>query len=208
VAGALAVDALYGGTLSKHDLIACALEGERAASGAAHADNVAPSVLGGIVLIRSYHPLDIISLPVPETLRVVVVHPHCEVVTAEARKLVTARRFEIAEAVANLGNVAALVTALHRGDLALLGRSIHDALVEPIRAPLVPGFETVKRAALDAGACGCSLSGSGPSVFAFADSDGAAQCIGAAMQRAFRVQAHLESDLYAGPVNTRGAMVL
>lgn len=208
VAGALAVDALFGRILSPHDVIACALEGERVASGSAHADNVAPSVLGGIVLVRSYQPLDLVSLPVPDALRVVVVHPHCEVVTAEARKLVSERRFEIGQVVANLGNVAALVTALDRGDFALLGRSVRDALVEPLRAPLVPGFETVRRAAIEAGACGCSLSGSGPSIFAFADSDAAALRIGSAMQSAFKSAASLDSDLYAGPVNTRGATVL
>jgi homoserine kinase len=208
VAGALAASAAYGSTLSKQELIACALEGERAASGAAHADNVAPSALGGIVLIRSYQPLDLISLPVPAALRVVVVHPHCEVVTAEARKLVSAHRFDIRQVVANLGNVASLVDALYRGDLDQLGRSISDALVEPLRAPLVPGFDAVKQAALDAGARGCSLSGSGPSVFAFAESDTAATRIGEAMRAAFRSQAHLDSDVYVGPVNRQGATVL
>ncbi len=208
VAGALAAIAAHGATLSKHDLIACALEGERAAAGAAHADNVAPGVMGGIVLIRSYQPLDLISLPVPAALRVVVVHPHCEVVTAEARKLVSAHRFDIRQVITNLGNVAALVDALHRGTLDQLGRSIADALVEPLRAPLVPGFDAVKQAASDAGARGCSLSGSGPSVFAFAESETDAARIGAAMRAAFQSAAHLDSDVYLGPVNTHGARVL
>ena len=140
VGGAVAVNALFGGVLSTDDLVACALRGEAAASGTAHADNVAPSVLGGIVLIRASDPLDLIRLPVPDALRVVLVHPHVQVLTAEARRLVAERRFTIGQAVANLGNVAALVTALHSGDLALLGRSIQDALVEPVRAPLVPAF--------------------------------------------------------------------
>jgi homoserine kinase len=208
VAGALAASAAHGATLSKQDLIRCALEGERAASGAAHADNVAPSVLGGIVLVRSYRPLDLIALPVPAALRIVVVHPHCEVVTADARKLVSAHRFDIRQVVANLGNVAALVDALHRGNLDQLGRCISDALVEPLRAPLVPGFDTVKQAALGAGAHGCSLSGSGPSVFAFATSDAAAARIGDAMRAAFQAEGHLDSEVYTGPVNRQGATVL
>ena len=124
--------------------------------------------------------------------------------TAEARRRVAERSFTIGQAVANLGNVAALVTALHRGDLALLGRSIQDALVEPIRAPLVPAFAGVKRAALDAGALGCSISGSGPSVLAFAGSDAAADAVAGAMQAAFAA-AGLESDRYVGPVNRSGA---
>ena len=174
VAGAAAVGALFGDTLPKEALVGCALRGEAAASGAPHADNVAPCVLGGIVLIRGNDPLDLIRLPVPDALRIVLVHPHVEVLTAEARRLVARHRFGIGQAVANLGNIAALVHALHTGDLELFGRSISDALVEPIRAPLVPGFAEVRQAALDAGALGCSISGSGPSLFAFAGSSSAA----------------------------------
>ena len=207
VAGAVAVNALFGNALGSDDLVACALRGEAAASGTAHADNVAPCVLGGIVLIRSSNPLDLIALPVPDALRVVLVHPHAEVLTAEARRLVAERRFSIDQAVANLGNVAALVAALHQGDLALLGRSISDALVEPIRAPLVPAFAEVKQAALDAGALGCSISGSGPSVLAFVDSDAAAGTVATAMERAFAA-AGVTSDRYVGPVNTAGACVV
>lgn len=207
VAGAVAVNALFGGALAADDLVACALRGEAAASGTAHADNVAPCVLGGIVLIRASNPLDLIPLPVPDALRVVLVHPHAEVLTAEARQLVAEKRFTIGQAVSNLGNVAALVAALHRSDLALLGRSIGDALVEPVRAPLVPAFAEVKEAALDAGALGCSISGSGPSVLAFADSDAAADGVAAAMERAF-ASAGVSSDRYVGPVNAAGARVV
>ena len=207
VAGAMAVNELYGGGLSRHTLVECALEGEEAASGTTHADNVAPSLLGGIVLVRSCTPLDLVSLPVPDALRIVVIHPHTQVQTSMARRRLAECRFEISEAVTNLGNIAALVSALHTGDLNLLGRSIHDALVEPIRAPFVPAFSIVKDAALAAGALGCSISGSGPSVFAFADDDGRATGVADAMQGAFR-QSGLESDRYVGPVNTTGARVL
>ena len=205
VGGALAVSELLGNVFDRDELIACALEGERAVSGGGHADNVAACVAGGIVLIRSYTPLELLSLPVPDALRVVVVHPHVSVATAEARRLVTERRFEIAQAVANLGQLGALVTALHRGDLELLGRAISDDLVEPIRAPLVPGFADVKQTALEAGALGCSLSGSGPSVFAFASSDDQAASLAACMAARFREGAGLDSDTYVGTVNARGA---
>mgnify|MGYP000524755800 CR=1 FL=1 len=205
VGGVLAVSELLGGVFDRNELIACALEGERAVSGGVHADNVAPCVAGGIVLIRSYTPMELLSLPVPDALRVAVVHPHVSVVTAEARRLVTEHRFAIAQVVANLGQLGALVTALHRGDLELFGRAISDDLVEPIRASLVPGFAEVKQTALEAGALGCSLSGSGPSVFAFASSDDQAAGLAVCMAARFREVAGLQSDTYVGRVNTRGA---
>ena len=205
VGGALAVAELLGGAFDRDELIMCALEGERAVSGSVHADNVAPCVAGGITLIRSYSPMELLSLPVPDGLRIAVVHPHTAVVTAEARRLVAERSFKITQAVANLGQLGALVTALHRSDLELFGRSISDALVEPVRAPLVPGFSAVKQVALEAGALGCSLSGSGPSVFAFARSDEQAEDLADRMATRFRDAAGLESDSYVGKVNMRGA---
>ncbi len=206
-AGAVAANELLGRPLAPCEVVTSAMEGERAASGTPHADNVAPSVLGGVVLIRSYDPFEVVSLPVPSSLHICVVHPHCKVSTAEARRLVKERRYSLEEIVPNLGNVAALVAALGTGDLALLGRSIQDRLVEPIRAHLIPGFGAVKDAALGAGGLGCSIAGSGPSVFAFAgDADSAAR-IGAAMQAAFK-SAGLLSDVFAGKVSADGARVL
>ena len=207
-AAAFAVNELLGRPLSQRDVVLSAMEGERAASGSSHADNVAPSVMGGIVLVRSYEPFEVVSLPVPADLHVVVVHPHCNVSTAEARKLLKGRSYPINDVVTNLGNVAALVAALAAGDLTLLGRSIEDRLVEPLRAPLIPGFGRVKQAALRAGALGCSIAGSGPSVFAFAGDAGVAGEIGAEMQAAFRSAADLDSDLYSGTVNKEGARIL
>jgi homoserine kinase len=207
-AGAVAVNELFGRPLTQRDVVLSAMEGERAASGAAHADNVAPSVLGGIVLIRSYDPLEIVSLPVPDKLHVAVVHPRHKVSTAQARQFVRDQRYSIHDVVPNLGNVAALVAALGSGDLALLGRSIQDRLVEPIRAPLIPGFAQVKKAALATGALGCSIAGSGPSVFAFAPSHEAASRVGREMQEAFRSAAQLTSELFVSQVNRKGACAL
>jgi homoserine kinase len=206
-AGAVATNELLGRPLDQREVLLSAMEGERAASGTPHADNVAPSVLGGIVLVRSYEPFEILSLPVPPDLRVVVVHPHCEVSTAEARRLVKDRTYALDKIVPNLGNIAALVLALCRNDLALLGRSIDDKLIEPLRATLIPGFSAVKDAALSAGALGCSIAGSGPSMFAVASDDAMAQRIGAAMQSAFK-PAGLASDVYAGAVSPAGARVV
>ena len=207
-AGAVAVNELLGRPLSQRDVVSSAMEGERAASGTPHADNVAPSVMGGIVLVRSYQPFDVIALPLPENLHISVVHPHCEVSTAEARRLVKGRTYSLDDIVPNLGNIAAFVAALGRGDLELLGRCVEDRLVEPLRAQLIPGFDAVKNGALQAGGLGCSIAGSGPSVFAFADSVSASQKIGAAMQAAFQSAAGLESDLFAGKVTSAGARVI
>jgi homoserine kinase len=184
------------------------MEGERAASGTPHADNVAPSVLGGIVLVRSYQPFEVVSLPVPAALRVAVVHPHHKVSTAEARRLVKGRTYPLDAVVPNLGNIAAFVAALCSDDLPLLGRSIQDRLVEPLRATLIPGFEAVRDAALRAGALGCSIAGSGPSMFAFASDDDSAHRIASAMRAAFKSAAGLDSDLFAGPIRPSGAQVV
>jgi homoserine kinase len=205
--GAVAANEVLGAPLSPSELLLSAMEGERAASGTPHADNVAPSVLGGIVLVRSYHPFEVVSLPTPEALRVAVVHPHCHVSTADARRLLKDRAFGLDAIVPNLGNVAALVTALCTGDLDLLGRSIEDRLVEPLRATLIPAFDVVKTAALQAGALGCSIAGSGPSIFAFAAHDESAERIGSAMRAAFR-SAGLESDVWSGKVSAQGARVV
>ena len=207
-AGAMAANEILGRPLSPRDVVLSAMEGECAASGTPHADNVAPSVLGGFVLVRSYDPFELVQLPVPDGLRVAVVHPHCQVSTAEARRLVKERTYGLDVIVPNTGSVAALVAALYRGDLPLLGRSIDDRIIEPLRATLIPGFAAVKQAAFDAGALGCSIAGSGPSVFAFAGDDQAAQRIGVAMQAAFSADARLDSDLFWGKVSTEGARVV
>jgi len=203
VAGAFAVNELLGRPFTRLDLLPCALEGERAASGATHADNVAPSLLGGAVLVRSYDPLEIVQLPTPPGLVIVVVRPDCSVRTASARAIIHDCRFTISEVVANLGNLGALVAALYSGDLRLLGRAIEDRLVEPRRVHLVPGFAEVRAAALAAGALGCSMSGAGPSVFAAAEG-GAAHAVAAAMRRAF-AGAGVESEAFVGGVNGEGA---
>ena len=205
--GAVAANELLGAPLSRSELLLSAMQGERAASGTAHADNVAPSVLGGIVLIRSYQPFEVVALPTPEVLRVAVVHPHCLVSTADARRLLKGRTFGLDAIVPNLGNIGSLVTALCTGDLDLLGRSLEDRLVEPLRATLIPGFDAVKSAALHAGALGCSIAGSGPSIFAFAASDGSAERIGLAMRAAFTA-AGVESDVWSGKISAQGARVV
>jgi len=207
-AGAFAANELLGRPFSPDELVPHGITGERAACGSAHADNVAPSILGGFVLIRSYQPLDLVRLPVPDGLFVAIVHPRCRVSTRQARGLVRNRSFGIQDIVSNTGNVAALVAALFQSDLPLLGRCIDDRLIEPIRAALIPGFADVKRAAMDGGALGCSISGSGPTVFALADSEPAAARAASAMREAFRQTAHIDADAWIGNVAALGARVV
>jgi len=207
-AGAVAANDALGRPLGVEVLVACAMAGERASCGAAHADNVAPAILGGIVLIRSYDPIDLVRLPVPDGLFVVVVHPRCAVSTAAARARLAGRTFALPDIVSNAGNLGAFVAALHQGDLALLGRSIDDRIVEPLRAAMIPSYADVRSAARDAGALACALSGSGPSMFALCDSDAAAARTALAMRRAFKERASLGSEAWVGPVNREGAHVL
>jgi homoserine kinase len=206
VAGAVAANLLAGSPLSPRELLPFTMEAERAACGSAHADNVAPALLGGFVLVRSYEPLDVVRLPVPPGLSCAVVHPHAELRTEDARRILK-KEIRLADAIRQWGNLAALVAALFNGDLQLLGRSLQDVVAEPARSLLIPGFAEVKAAALAAGALGCSISGSGPSVFALCATTEISAACGAAMTEAFR-QAGLPSDLFLSTVNAKGPVVI
>ena len=207
VAAALAVNALLARPLARQELLRFALEGERFACGAMHADNVAPSLLGGAQLIRSYAPLDVVRLPVHHSLIWIVVHPHVVVLTKRARALLP-RRVLLRSAVRQWGNVAGLILGLTTGDEQLLRRSVEDVIVEPVRARLLVGFSEVKHAALKAGALGCSISGSGPSVFAIASSPQKAKAIGRSMTRAFKKAAGAECDVFVSRTNEEGARIV
>jgi len=206
VAAVTGANLLAGSPLSREQLLPFTLLSEEAACGSAHADNTAPALLGGFVLVRSYDPLDVVRLPVPEGLACAVVHPHTEVRTEDARRILH-KEIRLALAIRQWGNLAALVAALYRGDLELLGRSLQDVVAEPVRSVLIPGFDAVKAAALAAGALGCSISGSGPSLFALCADLAAAARAGEAMKSAFE-QAGLAADLFLSRVNPDGPAVL
>ena len=178
VAGAVAANHLARAKLSAAELLECALEAESQVAGR-HADNIAPSLLGGLVLVRSMAPMDVIRLPVPASLRVVLVHPDQQLRTREARGVLphtVPRDLALAQA----ANIAAMVAGACLGDLALLGRGLDDQIAEPARAHLLPGFLEAKAAAHAAGALGCSISGAGPTVFALVDSE---ECGGQVAER-------------------------
>ncbi len=182
-AGAGAANALLDTPLPSIKLIEAALEAETVVAGR-HLDNVAPSIVGGLVLIRSMDPLDLVSIPVPTGLHVVLVRPEMPLRTADGRRVLP-RVVPLATTIHQTAQVGAIVAAATSGDLALFGRAIDDRLAEPARAPLLPGFAEAKRAALDAGALGCSISGSGPTAFALADSEVVAGRVGEAMRQAY-----------------------
>ncbi len=206
VAAVVAANALLGSPLSREALLPFAMEGELVACGAAHADNVAPALLGGFVLIRSYKPLDVIHLATPSAPWVTVISPQLELKTQDARKVLK-RSVSLESAISQWGNVAALVAGIYHNDVALMGRALEDKIVEPERAQLIPGYTTAKAAALTAGAAGCSISGSGPSLFALSQSESIATAVGTAMVQAF-ANLGIASKPYVSQINSAGAPIV
>jgi homoserine kinase len=206
-AAVVAVDALFELHAPIGTLVACALEGERLGAGSAHADNIAPALCGGFVLVRCPSPPDIIRLPVPAGLTAVVVHPDLEIETAKARALL-GETVPLADAIRQWANLGALVDGLHRGDFGQMARSLEDTIAEPRRASLVPGLAAIKRAAVDAGALGCSLSGSGPSLFALCRCTEDAEQVASAMTAAVRAEIGGEPQTYVSSIAPQGARVI
>ncbi len=208
VAAVVAVNALFGDPLRRAELLPFAVAGEQVSCGRgpAHLDNVAPSLLGGFLLIRSASPPDIVPLPTPPTLSCALVHPELEVLTSEARRILP-QVVPLGDAVTQWGNVAGLVAGLLLGDFALIGRSLEDVIVEPARAPLIPGFAEVRRAAMEAGALGCGISGACPTLFALGDSLDGARRAGEAMHEAFAARG-MASDVYVSGINREGARAI
>ena len=206
-AAVVAVNALVGGNASMDQLVAAALIGEGLGAGGAHPDNIAPAICGGFVLVRHPHPPDIVRLPVPKGLTCVVIHPDLEVETARARALL-GTTVSLKDAVKQWANLGALVHALHTSDFDLLARSLEDSIAEPRRAPLVPGLASIKKAAIDAGALGSSLSGSGPSIFALCRDRATADRVASAMTAAVAAAIGGESQVYVSSISSRGARVI
>ena len=206
VAGVFALNELLDAPLSRQELLPFAMEGERIACGSAHADNVAPALLGGFVVIRSYHPLDVFSVPVPVGLHCTLVHPDIEVNTKDARYILR-NEVSLKNAISQMGNVAGLITGLVLSDFDLISRSMVDVIIEPVRAILIPEFNVVKQAAISAGALGCSISGAGPSIFALSKSKAEAEIVGDAMQQAF-ASAGIDSLIHVSGINVQGPKLL
>lgn len=184
VAGAAAANALLDAPLEAMAVLEAAFAAESVVAGR-HLDNVAPAVLGGVVLIRSMAPVDLVAIPVPRELRIVLALPDMQLRTRESRAVLPAQ-VDRGTALYQAAQVAAIVAACASGDLELLGRAIDDRIAEPARAPLLPGFAEAKEAALAVGALGCSISGGGPTLFALAGGDADGARIADAIAEAYR----------------------
>ncbi len=175
------INELLGRPLTVSELVPFAMAGEELASGVPHADNVAPALLGGFTLVRSYDPLDVISIHTPKELYATIIHPQIEVKTADSRRILKTK-ISLGDGVKQWGNVGGLIAGLYTEDYDLIGRSLVDHIVEPIRSMLIPGFESIKKASIEVGALGCGISGSGPSVFAFSKGLETAKAVKKAME--------------------------
>ncbi len=205
-AGAVvAANELLNNRFSKEDLLRFAMFGEKVASGVKHADNVAPCIYGGITLIRSIHPLDVVALNDPP-LFVTVVHPQIEVKTSDARQILR-KEVQLKDAIKQWGNIAGLVAGFMKNDYALIGRSLEDVIIEPVRSMLIPGFQEVKKRCKEAGALGGGISGSGPSIFMLNKEEGIARETEKIMQDVF-TQVGIEFRTYVTTVNRDGVKVI
>jgi len=201
----LAANRLLPNSLDQAQLLCYGMYGEEVATGSYHADNLAPCLLGGLVLVLGRSPLEVVRIPVPDSLYCVVVHPRLRVDTRDARRVLPPD-IGLHQHVEQAGRLAGVIAGCYAGDLELIGRSLEDLIVEPRRAPLVTGFAGVKRAALEGGALGCSLSGSGPSLFAWCEGEASAERIRERMVAAF-AGAGVESRGWVSPVNAPGARI-
>ncbi|MGQ1909198.1 homoserine kinase [Marinifilum sp. RC60d5] len=206
-AGAVvAVNELLGKPYTKMQLVDFAMKGEELASGDVHADNVAPATLGGFCLIRGYNPLDIVHINPPKDLWCTVIHPQIEIKTKESRELLSPE-VPLKKAIRQWGNVAGLMSGLYTSDYGLIGRSLEDHIVEPQRKVLIPEFDKLKESVMNAGALGCSISGSGPSVFSLAKGRESADAIAAAMDTVFK-NTNLDYKIYVSKISEGGVRVI
>ena len=205
-AGAVvAANHLLDNQFSKRELVEFAMDGEKVASGARHADNVAPCIYGGFTLVRTNHPLDIIPLDFPP-LFATVIHPQIEVKTSDAREILK-QKIELKEAIAQWGNVAALVAGLQKGDYDLISRSLEDRIIEPIRSILIPKFDDVKSASKAVGALGGGISGSGPSIFMLSENAEIAAQTEEAMRDVY-LKTGIDFNIYVSEINREGVKIL
>lgn len=206
VAALVGINRLFGNPYSKQDLLPFAIEAERIACGSAHADNVAPSLLGGFVLIRGYDPLDVVNIPTPENLYCTLVHPHLELNTQDSRQVLRLN-ITLKNAITQWGNIAGLVAGLMKPDFGLISRSLKDVIAEPVRSMLIPGFDRIKEVAVEKGALGSGISGSGPTIFALSSNLQTAHEVGKAIGEEFD-KFRLDSEVFVSAINPRGAIVL
>lgn len=206
VAALVAINHLHDNPYSREQLLPFAMEAERIACGSAHADNVAPSLLGGFVLIRGYEPLDVTRIPTPPNLYCTLVHPHLELKTSDSRRVLKSS-IPLKDAITQWGNIAGLVVGLMKPDYGLIMRSLSDVVAEPIRSVLIPGFANMKASAIRSGALGCGISGSGPTIFALSTEYSIANTVAHTIQEQFS-DMKLKSDVFVSKINDSGARIV
>ena len=200
------VNELLGKPFSKKELVQFAMKGEAIASGSEHADNVAPAIFGGITLIRSTKPLDVIKIESPSELYVTVIHPQIELKTSDMRAVLKPE-VSLKSAIIQLGNLGGLISGFYTSDYELIGRSLHDEIVEPLRGQFIPKFDLIKRMALENGALGSGISGSGPSIFALSKGVETANRIANTIGDVYK-EMNLPYDIHVSKVNSEGIKIL
>ncbi len=202
---AVAANHLLGNIFSNEEVVQFAMNGEKLASGVKHADNIAPCILGGVSLIRSIHPLDIVAIPSPD-LYVTVVHPQIEVRTSDARQILR-KQVLLKDAIKQWGNIAGLVAGFLKNDFDLIGRSLEDVIIEPIRSILIPGFDDIKKKCKEAGALGGGISGSGPSIFMLSVNESTAKATEKVMKEVYD-KIGVGYHTYVTTINKKGVEVV
>ena len=200
------INELLGKPFTKHQLVDFAMKGEAVASGSEHADNVAPCLLGGFTLVRGYNPLDVIRIESPNELYAVVLHPHIEVKTSDARAVLQPM-IPLKNAITQTGNLGGLIAGLYTNDYELIGRSLQDVIIEPMRKHLIPNFDVVKNAALHNCALGAGISGAGPSIFALCKGQETAEKVAFAMSESFQ-NTGIEFDIHISKINPNGVKII
>lgn len=201
----VAANTLLGEPFTKNDLVRFAMAGEKLASGVKHADNISPCIFGGVTLVRSIFPLDIIQLPAPP-MYVTVVHPQIEVKTSDARQILR-KEVLLKDAIKQWGNIAGLVAGLLKNDYSLISRSLDDVIIEPVRSMLIPGFDQVKKLSIEAGALGGGISGSGPSIFMLSEDEHIAESIENIMKDVYKATG-LNYYTYLTKINNSGIQLV
>jgi len=206
-AGAVfAINELLGKPFSKQELIYFAMQGEKLASGTEHADNVSPVILGGFTLVRSYKPLDVLKINSPDDLYVTIIHPQIEVKTSDSRAVLK-NQISLKKMVTQMGNFGGLISGLYTSNYNLIGRSLHDEIIEPNRLVLIPEFNKIKKGVIQAGALGAGISGSGPSIFALSKGKETANIVGETMAEIYNTT-DIDYDIHVSKINQQGIKIL
>lgn len=202
----VAINELLGSPFNNQELTFHAIKGEALASGVEHADNVAPGIFGGFTLIKSINPLKIIELPTPTELYATIIHPKIEIKTSEARTILP-KQIELSNAIKQWANVGSLVSGLYTSNYQLISESLIDYIIEPHRSQLIPHFENVRNASINAGSLGCGISGSGPSIFSLSKGNETANKVAEAMSKVYS-NTTIKFDIYVSEINTEGVKII